>query len=131
MTTRSPPRLLADIAWAHSGDKGDMVNIGVAVHNPGDYPLLLEVLTPERVLSHFSDLCRGEARRYELPNLNAVNLVLTRMLDGGPMRSLRLDPQGKALGDSLLLMLLDAGEQPAGWLGPQEQGDCCDPGSFR
>ena len=99
-------RLLGDIAWAHSGDKGDMVNIGVSVRDPDDYALLLEALTPPRVAAHFADICRGDVRRYELPNLHAVNLVLTQILDGGPMRSLRLDPQGKALGDALLLMPL-------------------------
>ena len=102
----SRPRLLADIAWAHSGDKGDMVNIGVAARDPKDYAQLLRNVTPERVRAHFSDLCKGEVRCYELPNLNAVNVVLTQMLDGGPMRSLRLDPQGKALGDALLLLPL-------------------------
>ena len=97
-------RLLADIAWAHSGDKGDSVNLGVVVRNTKDYPLLLRELTEARVLEHFKDICHGEVRRYELPNLHAVNLVLTRVLDGGPMRSLRMDPQGKTLGDALLLM---------------------------
>lgn len=97
-------RLLADIAWAHSGDKGDMVNIGVAARDPQDYGLLVQTLTPQRIASHFSDICRGEVRCYELPKLHAVNVVLTQILDGGPMRSLRLDPQGKALGDALLLM---------------------------
>ena len=107
---RNEPRqraLLADIAWAHSGDKGDMVNLGVVVRDPADYPLLLRVATAERVHAHFSDICLGTVRRYELPNLKAVNFVLTRILDGGAMRSLRLDPQGKTLGDSLLLMPLD------------------------
>ncbi len=106
MRRASPPRLLADIAWAHSGDKGDMVNIGVVARDAQDYPLLLQALTPDRVAAHFSDICRGEARCYALPKLNAVNVVLTQTLDGGPMRSLRLDPQGKALGDALLLMPL-------------------------
>ena len=110
MNPALPPRLLADIAWAHSGDKGDCVNLGVVARNPADYPLLLRVLTPERVHRHFSDICRGEVRRYELPNLNAVNLVLTQILDGGPMRSLRLDPQGKTLGDALLLMPIGENE---------------------
>ena len=102
-------RLLADIAWAHSGDKGDTVNLGVCVWDEKDYPLLLETLTVERVREHFADLCKGEVRRYELPNLNAVNLVLTQVLDGGPMKSLRLDPQGKTLGDALLLMPISEG----------------------
>jgi hypothetical protein len=98
--------MLSDIAWAHSGDKGDMVNIGVVARDPKDYALLLETLTPARIAAHFSDICRGEVRCYQLPNLNALNIVLTEILDGGPMRSLRLDPQGKALGDALLLMRL-------------------------
>ena len=100
------PRLLNDIAWAHSGDKGDSVNLGVVVRDERDYPLLLQAITAERVHTHFQDICRGEVRRYELPNLHAVNFVLTRILDGGPMRSLRLDPQGKTLGHSLMLMPL-------------------------
>lgn len=100
-------RRLADIAWAHSGDKGDMVNIGVAVHDPKDYTLLVESLTPARVKAHFSDLCRGDVRCYPLPNLDAVNVVMTQVLDGGPTRSLRIDPQGKALGDALLLLTIE------------------------
>ncbi len=99
-------RRLADIAWAHSGDKGDNINLGVVVHREADYPLLLRELTAQRVLEHFADICQGEVRRYELPNFHAVNLVITQVLDGGPMRSLRMDPQGKTLGDSLLLMVL-------------------------
>lgn len=99
-------RLLGDVAWAHSGDKGDCVNLGVVARDPRDYPLLLEEVTAERVRRHFSDICTGDVRRYELPNLSAINLVLRGVLDGGPMRSLRLDPQGKALGDALMLLPL-------------------------
>jgi len=106
-------RLLADIAWAHAGDKGDSVNIGVVVRDELDYPLLLRAVTAERVLRHFHDICHGDVRRYELPNLHAVNFVLTRILDGGPMRSLRLDPQGKTLGDALLLLPLNAEPVPS------------------
>lgn len=100
-------RLLIDIAWAHAGDKGDMVNIGVVARDPAHYELLPKVLTPERISAHFSDICHGPVAVYELPNLNAVNVVLRQVLDGGPMRSLRLDPQGKTLGDSLLLLPID------------------------
>ncbi|MYZ46854.1 AtuA-related protein [Propylenella binzhouense] len=98
--------LLRDIAWVHSGDKGDNINLGVVVWDRNDYGLLLEEVTADRVKEHFSDICHGSVTRYELPNLWAVNLVLTRILDGGPARSLRLDPQGKTLGDALLLLPL-------------------------
>lgn len=100
-------RLLCDIAWAHSGDKGDCINLGVVARDPADYALLISQVTPERVQEHFSDICLGGVKRYELPNLNAINLVLNGVLDGGPMRSLRLDPQGKTLGDALMLLPLD------------------------
>jgi hypothetical protein len=101
-------RLLADIAWAHSGDKGDCVNLGVVARDPADYAFLVRALTAERVHRHFADICLGGVQRYELPNLHALNFVLSRVLDGGAMRSLRLDPQGKTLGDALLLMPLDS-----------------------
>jgi len=101
------PRLLHDIAWAHSGDKGDKVNIGLVARRDADYPRLVAEITAERVKRHFGDICHGEVHRYEMPNLNALNFVLHAILDGGPMRSLRLDPQGKTLGDALLLMRLD------------------------
>ena len=104
--TSTHRRLLGDIAWAHSGDKGDCVNLGVVARDPRDYALLLRQVTAERVREHFSDLCTGEVRRYELPNLNAINRVLMGILDGGPMRSLRMDPQGKTLGDALMLKTL-------------------------
>lgn len=120
MKNTAETRLLADIAWAHSGDKGDSVNLGVVVRDPRDYPLLLAV-TAEQVRQHFADICLGEVRRYELPNLDAVNFVLTRVLDGGPMRSLRLDPQGKTLGDALLLMPLQRKEKPAAVAGKTEE----------
>ena len=100
-------KLLYDIAWAHSGDKGDCINLGVVARKAEDYALLLREVTAARVREHFSDICLGEVLRYELPNLNAINLVLKGILDGGPMHSLRLDPQGKTLGDGLMLMLID------------------------
>ena len=90
------------------------------MRDPRDYPLLLAV-TAEEVRQHFADICRGEVRRYELPNLHAVNFVLTRVLDGGPMRSLRLDPQGKTLGDALLLMPLRGAERLAAVAGEAEK----------
>ncbi len=50
-------KLLHDIAWAHSGDKGDCINLGVVARRPEDYDLLLRVVTAERVREHFSDIC--------------------------------------------------------------------------
>jgi len=99
-----PTVSLDAIAFARAGDKGDKVNIGVAARDPAVYPILCRVLTPERVKEWFGELCLGRVDRYELPNLDALNLVLHEALDGGSARSLRIDNQGKALGDTLLFL---------------------------
>jgi hypothetical protein len=102
-----PALHLYDIAYARSGDKGSGANIGVVVRDPNLYPLLETWLTVERVQSYFAPLEPGPVRRYCLPNLYAVNFVLPQILQGGGSRNLRIDAQGKALGQVLLEMPLD------------------------
>lgn len=94
--------LLHDIARARSGDKGRGANIGVLANSDADYAILREHLTAERVAAYFAALDPGEVVRYELPNLNALNFVLPTVLGEGGSRSLRIDAQGKALGQVLL-----------------------------
>jgi hypothetical protein len=45
-----------------------------------------------------------------LPNLLALNFVLSEILDGGGSVSLRIDAQGKALGQAILQMQLDVSD---------------------
>lgn len=99
---------LIDIAHAKSGDKGDSVNIGLIARDRSHYALLAREVTADRVAEHFAGICLGEVTRYELPNLAALNFVLTSVLGGGGTTSLRVDAQGKAMGEALLLMELDA-----------------------
>jgi hypothetical protein len=100
-------RLLGELAHARSGDKGDRLNIGVIARRPEYYPLLVRELTAERVRAWFGDWCRGPVERFELPNLEALNFVLHGALDGGALRSLRLDRQGKSYAFALLRIPLD------------------------
>lgn len=95
---------LYEIAHARSGDKGRGANIGVLAHSDKDYHFLVEHLTAARVQTYFAAMNPGDVVRYELPNLNALNFVLPTILDGGGSRSLRVDAQGKALGQVLLEM---------------------------
>jgi hypothetical protein len=111
MTTARTMRL-ADIAVARSGDKGSGANIGVIARDPGDYELLLRLLTAEKVEVFFKGLGVGRVIRYELPNLGALNFILPGILDGGGSLSLRTDAQGKALGQMLLDMELQTPEDP-------------------
>lgn len=95
---------LSQLAHTRSGDKGDLVNIGVIAWKPEDYELLVRELTAERVHAYFSDRVRGPVERYELPNLHALNFVLHGALGGGGTVSLRTDAQGKTLGAAMLRM---------------------------
>ena len=97
-------RRLYDLAYGRSGDKGDLVNISVIARTPEAYHEIKARLTAERVKAHFGDLVRGDVRRYELDNIEALNFVLEGALDGGGTRSTRIDPLGKSLVGALLYM---------------------------
>jgi hypothetical protein len=96
--------LLKDIAYARSGDKGSDANIGVIAYTPEGYALLERVLTTKKVAEYFAHLHPKGVVRYELANLLALNFILQGVLDGGASVSLRLDSQGKSLGQRLLQM---------------------------
>jgi hypothetical protein len=95
---------LGDIASARSGDKGSGANIGVIAESVVAYEVLLEWLTAQTVQDFFEPLGAVEVKRYEMPNLLALNFVLPKVLGGGASLSLRIDAQGKGLGQALLEM---------------------------
>lgn len=95
---------LRQYAHARSGDKGSNANIGVIAFTPEGYAYLKRTLTAEAVAAYFQPLQPTQVIRYELPNLLAFNFVLHNVLAGGGSRSLRIDSQGKALGQALLNM---------------------------
>jgi len=98
---------LGEIAYARSGDKGASANVGVIARTPAAYQQLRQHVTAEAVEAFFKPLGIGRVVRYELPNLAALNFVLPGILDGGGSVSLRIDAQGKALGQALLEMTLE------------------------
>jgi hypothetical protein len=102
---------LSRIAFARSGDKGDTANVGVIALSPVAYDHLVRELTPERVKSHFSRVCRGRVERFELPNLSALNFLLHESLGGGGTVSLMLDAQGKTFGAGMLTLQVDVPEE--------------------
>ena len=57
---------------------------------------------------HYGSLVKGTVSRYELPNILALNFVLTGALDGGGTMSLRSDHLGKVMYAWLLRMEIDA-----------------------
>ena len=95
---------LIRLAWARSGDKGNLSNIGVIARRPEWLPLLWARLTPDAVQRHFAHLVHGEVERFHLPGIHAINLVMHDALDGGGPSSMRMDPLGKGMAQMLLDM---------------------------
>ncbi|MGZ4610953.1 MAG: AtuA-related protein [Actinomycetes bacterium] len=95
---------VVDIAHGRSGDKGDTCNVGLVAWDDTGYEILRREVTEERVAEHFGDLVKGTVTRYELPDIKALNFVLTGALDGGGTLSLRSDHLGKVMYAWLLRM---------------------------
>ena len=99
---RAPSVLLHAIAHARTGDKGNHSNISLFAYRPEDYPILVEQVVESRVAEWFAARGPTSVRRYLLPRLSGLNLVLENVLDGGVNGSLNLDMHGKALSFHLL-----------------------------
>ena len=65
------------------------------------YQWLRDYLTTERLRSLLPEAQGLEVRRFELPNLHALNFVIAGLLGEGVASSTRPDPQAKGLGEYL------------------------------
>lgn len=97
---------LIDLAVARSGDKGDIINIGVAARSDQAFAWLHDRLTAEAVGGYLAHLGADRVERFVLPGCRSLNFLLHGALDGGGMANLRFDAQGKAVGQMLLDMTL-------------------------
>jgi hypothetical protein len=95
---------LYQLAHARTGDKGSRSNISVIAYDEKDFSLLQRELTVEKVKAHFGFRNPSSVKRYDLPNLRALNFVIDDLLDGGVNLSLNLDSHGKSLSYWLLAM---------------------------
>jgi len=95
---------LRELAYARSGDKGDISDIGLMAFNKENYEILKKQVTVERVKAHFGDMVKGEVKIYEMPNINALEIVMYQALGGGAPRTLRYDQTGKSMGNALMRM---------------------------
>lgn len=96
---------LVKLAWCRSGDKGNASNIGVIARKPEYLPYIRASVNEQSVrewMAHVLDGDNSDVTRYELPGFHALNFLMTNALGGGGIASLRIDPQGKALGQQLL-----------------------------
>ncbi|MDM0089672.1 MULTISPECIES: acyclic terpene utilization AtuA family protein [unclassified Variovorax] len=93
---------LIELAWARSGDKGDISNIGVIARRAEWLPLLWHALTPEAVQAWFAHSATGPVERFHLPGTASMNFVIHGALAGGGPASPRFDPLGKGNAQILL-----------------------------
>lgn len=103
-TARLP---LGLVAGARSGDKGGNANVGLWTRDDAAYEWLASWLTLERFRELLPEAARLAVRRYELPNLRALNFVVVGLLGAGVAASTRPDPQAKGLGEYVRSRLAD------------------------
>ncbi|HWG14738.1 MAG TPA: acyclic terpene utilization AtuA family protein [Streptosporangiaceae bacterium] len=114
-TTATTAVPLGRMCGARSGDKGGNANIGVWTRDPAAYPWLRDYLTVDRLRTLIPESAPLEVRRYELPNLGALNFLIAGLLGEGVAASTRPDPQAKGLGEYLRSRTVDV---PAQLLSP-------------
>ncbi len=102
---------LSRIAHARSGDKGDASNVGLIADSVPLYEVIAREVTEERVKEHFKELAQGSVKRYEVPNIRALNFILNDSLGGGGTASLKTDAQGKTHGQGLLQMEVEVPDE--------------------
>ncbi len=96
-----PGETLGQYFGARSGDKGGNANVGVWAGDSAGFAWLREHLTSTAIQWLIPEAAELEVRRYELPNLNAVNFVIVGYLGDGVASSTAFDPQAKGLGEYL------------------------------
>jgi hypothetical protein len=95
---------LRELAFARSGEKGDVVYLCVVAHDERDYALIERSVTAAAVREVFAPILTGEVERWELPRIGALNFALHGALGGGRTRNLAFDESGKALSSRVLLL---------------------------
>jgi len=100
---------LYDVAHCRAGDKGNTSILSVIAYRPDDYAMLADRLTVSAVGRHLRGIVHGDIRRYELPQLCALQFVCEHSLNGGVTTSLALDAHGKSLSFALLEMDIGPG----------------------
>jgi hypothetical protein len=95
---------LYDLAHCRAGDKGNTSILSVFAYRREVFALLVERMTVDAVRRHMQGIVHGEIRRYDLPELGALQFACTHSLNGGVTTSLALDAHGKSLSSALLEM---------------------------
>jgi hypothetical protein len=98
------------IAGARSGDKGGDANVGVWVRTDEAWRWLAHALTVDEFRRLLPETAGLPVTRHVLPNLRAVNFVVSGLLGDGVAAQARFDPQAKAVGEWLRARHMDIPE---------------------
>jgi Acyclic terpene utilisation family protein AtuA len=97
---------LIRLAWARSGDKGNLFNVAVIARQPQFLPYIAAALTSSKVGAHYGRLLAGgrslPVERFSVPGLSALNFVVGDSMEGGILASTTLDPVAKGMAQLLL-----------------------------
>ena len=97
---------LIRLAWARSGDKGNLFNVAVIARDPAYLPYIAAALTPESVGERYGiALDHGEplpVEAFSVPGLSALNFVVMNAMEGGVLASTWIDPVAKGMAQLLL-----------------------------
>jgi hypothetical protein len=101
---------LIALAWARSGDKGDLFNVAVIARKPDYMPYIAAALTPEALAQQYSHLFNPGAKRaverQYAPGFNALNILVRETMGGGLASNLRFDTCAKGHGQQLLTRMI-------------------------
>lgn len=99
---------LIALAWARSGDKGDLFNVGVIAREPAFLPYIYHALDPDTVGKRYERALGLDSQprvdRFSVPGFAALNLIVHGSLAGGMMASPQLDTAAKGMAQLLLDM---------------------------
>jgi hypothetical protein len=97
---------LIRLAWARSGDKGNLFNVAVIAREPRFLSFIAAALTPEAVGAHYGRVLGHNGplpvERFSVPGLSALNFVIGNSMEGGILASTYLDPVAKGMAQLLL-----------------------------
>jgi hypothetical protein len=103
-TTRRP---LGSVVAARSGDKGGNANVGLWTDTEERWDWLRSHLTVDRFAQLVPEAAGLPVRRYEFPNLKALNFVIVGFLGDGVASCTKTDPQAKGLGEYIRALHTD------------------------
>lgn len=97
---------LIRLAWARSGDKGNLFNVAVIARDPANLPYIAAARTPARIGEHYRQVLGHklpfDVDVFSVPGFFALNFVVKNSMEGGVLASTRIDPVAKGMAQLLL-----------------------------